>query len=213
MDPDRIAELLRPFASSIELPSNIYLQVARYLDLLLLWNSRTNLTAIREPEQIVTRHFGESLFAAHLLFGLPDSPGPTALADVGSGPGFPGIPIKLAFPGLRVTLIESRNKKATFLKELIRSLGLNDVEVFTGRAERWGHTVDTITLRAVERFETIVPISVKLLRPGGRICLLIGASQSVRAERSLGSAVSWQVEKTMPDDRNTLVKVGTLRSA
>lgn len=135
MESSRIARLLQPFAGA-ELAPDLLGKLDVYLELLMLWNARVNLTAIRDPEQIVTRHFGESLFAARQLFD-PAAP-PLALADVGSGAGFPGVPMKLWSPHLRLTLIESQNKKATFLREVIRALELPEAEVFCGRAEQWG---------------------------------------------------------------------------
>ena len=122
--------------------------MATYLDLLMRWNARTNLTAIREPEEIVRRHFGESLFAAANL----GEPVPDTLLDLGSGAGFPGLPIALAHPDLPVTLAESQNKKSTFLREAVRTLGLNNVEVWAGRAEALPATrrFHTVALRAVD---------------------------------------------------------------
>ncbi len=116
----------------------LVVQLQTYLDLLLRWNARINLTAIRDPEQIVTRHFGESLFAARVLRSAGALAPERPLADIGSGAGFPGIPIKLFAPELHVTLIESQNKKATFLREVIRTLGLSHIVVHCGRAENWG---------------------------------------------------------------------------
>jgi 16S rRNA (guanine527-N7)-methyltransferase len=126
LSADRIAELLADFYPS---PSGLLLsQLSTYLDLLLKWNARTNLTAIRHPEAIVRRHFGESLFtAAHL-------PPAESLLDIGSGAGFPGLPIQLAIPTLAVTLAESQGKKAGFLREAVRVLGL--------RTEVWGDRVE-----------------------------------------------------------------------
>src|SRR6202021_2800782 len=108
-------------------PSAILIpQLSLSPDLLLKWNSRTNLTAIRDPEEIVRRHFGESLFTGTQL------PEATTLLDFGSGAGFPGLPIQLLLPNLQVTLAESQNKKATFLREVIRTLGLR-TEVWAAR--------------------------------------------------------------------------------
>src|SRR3954468_7640963 len=122
MHAHRISELLAPFLGK-PLPDVQLAQFAAYLEILLRWNARMNLTAIRDPEQMITRHFGESLFAAQRLY--PHSPEPGArLLDIGSGAGFPGIPIKISAPEVDVTLIESQNKKATFLKEVIRTLDL-----------------------------------------------------------------------------------------
>jgi 16S rRNA (guanine527-N7)-methyltransferase len=123
-------------------------RLAQFLDLLVRWNARTNLTAIRSPKEMVRRHFGESLFAGgHLGDPLPDT-----LLDLGSGAGFPGIPIALLHPEIRVMLAESQNKKATFLREVVRSLGLRNVEVWAGRAEDLpsDRRFHTVTLRAVD---------------------------------------------------------------
>lgn len=190
----------------LSLPFGINEQLAAYLDLLLRWNAKTNLTAIRDPEQIVTRHFGESLFAAGVLFGQAKPQPGTMLADLGSGAGFPGLPIKLAFPALQVTLIESQNKKATFLKEVIRALKLDGIAVYSGRAEQWGKHADVVTLRAVERFESTLPIAAGLVAPGGRLCLLIGAGQ----RSSLANIPFWtsEVEKSVPNRPDSMVVVG-----
>jgi 16S rRNA (guanine527-N7)-methyltransferase len=143
-----ITDLLIPYIPTA--PATLYAQLSLYLDLLLKWNARTNLTAIRDPEEIVRRHFGESLFTAQHL-GMPESP-PDTLLDLGSGAGFPGLPIALLRPEIHVTLAESQNKKATFLREAVRTLSLQNVEVWPARAEtlplpRQFHTV---TLRAVD---------------------------------------------------------------
>ena len=207
MDPSRIAELLKSYIVGLDPPAGIYEQLAQYLELLLRWNAKTNLTAIREPEAIVTRHFGESLFAAGVLFG-PEPPKPgTTLADFGSGAGFPGVPIKLAFPDLSVTLIESQNKKATFLKEVIRTLRLDGIEVYGGRAEQWDKTADVVTMRAAERFEAALPVAARLVGSRGKLCLLIGKEQGGKVCDVL-SDFSWPVGETITNASNTMVKVG-----
>ena len=141
-----LISLLKPYLSPTErVPAALYAQLSAYLDLLLKWNSRTNLTAIRTPEEIVQRHFGESLFAGQHL-------GPyTTLLDFGSGAGFPGLPIAILRPDLSVTLAESQNKKATFLREVVRSLHLS-VEIWPARVETMPESrkFDVITLRAVD---------------------------------------------------------------
>src|SRR6266851_4493562 len=110
-----IADLITPYLP--DPPATLLSRLSTYLDLLLKWNARTNLTAIRDPEEIVRRHFGESLFAAQHL-----DPATPTLLDFGSGAGFPGLPIALFHPGIQVTLAESQNKKAAFLREAVRSL-------------------------------------------------------------------------------------------
>ena len=260
VESQQIAELLMSYIVGYAPPPRIYDQLKVYLDLLLRWNAKTNLTAIREPEQIVQRHFGESLFAAGVLFGaegpvpglsyraepersrdrvegpafsdnrqpatgnlLPSpgapliptvgmsgmrgvGPAATTLADLGSGAGFPGLPIKLAFPMLRVTLIESQNKKATFLKEVIRALQLEGIEVYCGRAEQWGQRAGVVTLRAVEKFESAVRVSSQILAVSGRLCLLISQEQ----KSTLADLADFEIEvvRNIPMANSSMVAVG-----
>jgi 16S rRNA (guanine527-N7)-methyltransferase len=209
METARITALLEPFLGGTPLSTNLTAQLQAYLDLLLRWNVRINLTSVRRPEEIVTRHFGESLFAARVLrdsgaFASPTGLTPT-LADVCSGAGFPGIPIKLFAPEVHLTLIESQNKKATFLREVIRTLGINGAEVFSDRAEEWSQLADVVTMRAAERFESALGTAAKLVAPHGHLCLLIGASQCGTAH-SLAPSFGWKVERAMPlADRRTVL--------
>ena len=147
-----IQSLLEPYLSPAEpIPGLLYAQLSTYLDLLLKWNARTNLTAIRDPEEIVRRHFGESLFAAQHLGSC------STLLDFGSGAGFPGLPIALLHPEINVTLAESQNKKATFLREVIRTLGLK-TEIWAARVETMpeSRTFGVVTLRAVDDMSTAI---------------------------------------------------------
>ena len=233
MNLKRIVELLQPFLTgpaprdlsfrggfspeeSAVLTEAQLQQIATYLDLLLRWNSRVNLTAVREPEQIITRHFGESLFAERHLFPNlsveQQPPVPPQLFDFGSGAGFPGLPIKIRAPYVELTLIESNHKKATFLREVIRTLDLGSAEVFSGRAEDFRHQANVVTLRAVERFERSVPIASGMVAPGGRLALLIGESQISRA-RIIGPAFRWQAPTPIPLSSNRLLLIGVKGSA
>jgi 16S rRNA (guanine527-N7)-methyltransferase len=172
----RIAAIVQPYLGSFSVPATLYPQLSAYLDLLLKWNARTNLTAIRDPEQIVTRHFGESLFAgAHLATKLSAS---AKLLDFGSGAGFPGLPIQLLLPSLQVTLAESQNKKATFLREVIRNLGLRTT-VHAARVETIpdADVFDAVTLRAVDNMEAAIAAAKPRLAPGG--CLVIFSAEAL----------------------------------
>jgi 16S rRNA G527 N7-methylase RsmG len=297
MDPARIVELLRPFLTpspaledlsfragfspeeSAGLAPSQLGQISTYIDILLRWNARINLTAVRQPEQIVTRHFGESLFAAHHLFpsarttrgqlpsavqaqprlapsvadlvpnsrvaaGLrptqaePSSPLPgghsfshagqpaekhQALApepnkqrpaniprviDVGSGAGFPGLPIKIYAPHVQLTLIESNQKKGAFLREVIRGLTLTNVDVFANRAERFLAQADVVTLRAVERFDAALPVAARLVIPSGRLALLIGQAQIGRA-RKLTPGFRWSDPLPIPLSSSRVLLIGS----
>jgi len=214
----RIAELLEPYLTRPRpasagkqqtLTQDQLKYISIYINILLRWNSRINLTAVREPEEIVRRHFGESLFTALYLFPEVDDQPPTHIIDVGSGAGFPGLPIKLWFPHARVTLIESNHKKAAFLREVIRAITLTAINVFSGRAEDYeespGHVV---TLRAVEKFATTLPTATELVAPGGRLALLIGESQCQKA-KGLKPLLQWDDAVGLPSSLNRVLLIGT----
>lgn len=162
----RIATLLAPYLSDFPTPPALSSQLSTYLDLLLRWNARTNLTAIREPEEIVCRHFGESLFCGIAI--TKQLPATANLLDFGSGAGFPGLPIQLLLPQLHVTLAESQGKKAAFLREAVRTLHL-PTEIWADRAESMPSTrqFDTVTLRAVDRMDQAVAAARPRVAPGG----------------------------------------------
>jgi 16S rRNA (guanine527-N7)-methyltransferase len=213
MHPARIAQLLQPFlpSSSLrQLTGPDLVNISTYIDILTKWNARINLTAIREEDEIVTRHFGESLFAASHLFPEPgalseNNPAPT-LADVGTGAGLPGLPIKLWAPQVSLTLIESNHKKATFLREVTRCLTLTNVNVQNARAATVQEKFDFVTLRAVERFGNILPISSNLVAPSGRLVLLISTAQVQEAVSTLH--LDWQPAIPVPGSRSRVLLVG-----
>jgi 16S rRNA (guanine527-N7)-methyltransferase len=188
---DRIASLIAPYVEDFPLPEGLISQLSAYLDLLLKWNAKTNLTAIRDPEQIVQRHFGESLFAGKHLLGRV-SAGATVL-DFGSGAGFPGLPIQLLLPELRVTLAESQNKKASFLREAIRTLGLR-TEVWAQRVESMPADArfDVVTLRAVDDMALALAAAEPRVAAGGWLVTL-SSEPAAGAERVLmpNSSQSW----------------------
>jgi 16S rRNA (guanine527-N7)-methyltransferase len=224
----RIAELLEPFLSNashaksgsrpgepaLVLSPSQLAHISTYVDLLIHWNSRINLTAIRDGEEIVTRHFGESLFAArHLFPGVSlvsaGMEGLVGLADLGSGAGFPGIPIKLWAPGIALTLVESSHKKATFLREVVRSLSLENVEIQNTRAEAITQTYDIVSLRAMERFADALRVAARLAAPHGRLALLIGSSQLIGAHSTLPQVI-WQPPVPVPQSRSRVLLIGKL---
>ena len=235
MELFRIAELLRPFleepvpflpdsklahsadsdstknAGALRALSPAQLKdISTYIDILCRWNARMNLTAIREPEQIVTRHFGESFFTARCLF--PSGNSEASVADVGSGAGFPGIPIKLWAPRISATLIESNQKKAVFLREVLRALTLADSAVQNARAESLPPgAFDVVCLRAVERFEMTLPVAAGLVKPGGLLALLLGAAQ-VGAASSILSNWKLSLPGAIPDSGSRVVLFGRPRA-
>ena len=235
MDTARIAALLEPFLLQ-PLPDDALGQISTYIDLLRRWNARINLTAVRDPEAIVTRHFGESLFLARHLFpepgplerseervgvagptrsrvpGTDHCPLPTdhcTVLDIGSGAGFPGLPVKIWAPAVSLTLVESNHKKAAFLREVARALTLTDVNVTTERAETIRlPPAHFVTLRAVERFETILPLVARSLGPGGRLALLIGSSQASLIP-TLVPNLRWLSPIAIPQSRSRILAITT----
>ncbi|NYZ63495.1 16S rRNA (guanine(527)-N(7))-methyltransferase RsmG [Luteimonas deserti] len=141
-----------------------------YLDLLARWNRTYNLTAIRDPREMVTRHLLDSLAMVPHVAGVP------TLADLGTGPGLPGIPLAVALPGLQVTLVESNGKKARFLREAVRTLRLANAEVAESRieaVERPG-AFAAITARALATLSDILAAGGHLPAPGGRLLAMKG---------------------------------------
>lgn len=192
---------MRPFA---EIGDERLRQTSMYIDVLLKWNQKINLTAIRDPQEIITRHFGESFFAAsHLL--PPDWRG--EVIDVGSGAGFPGLPMAMYSASAAVTLIESQGKKVTFLNEVIHLLGVKNAKVFHGRADEFPGRGDLVTLRAVEQFARVLPHIFKLVKAGGRLGLLIGESQLQAAEQLL-PGVRWEQPVRIPGGNSRFLCVG-----
>lgn len=199
-----LPELLSPFVSH-PLDSEKLEQLQLYLGLLLKWNARVNLTAVRDAEEIVQRHFGESIFAGEQL----KLDAARNLIDVGSGAGFPGLPIKIIAPHLHVTLIESQQKKATFLREVIRTLGLQNITVHAGRAEEVTTKSQIVTMRAVEKFKTVLPIAGAMVQNGWKLALLIGSAQGEIARKIL-TQFDWQHPVPIPESRARDVLIGIL---
>lgn len=232
MDTKRIAQLLEPFLQqppeSSPLDQMQLDQISTYIDLLQRWNARVNLTAIRQEEEIVTRHFGESLFLARHVFpkrmqdqdgpsiGQSLDPRPTTTSsqphvfDIGSGAGFPALPLKIWSPDIHLTLIESNHKKAAFLSEAARALGFANVNVITERAEvlvgRLGPQADVVTLRAVERFETVLPQAVSFLAPKGILAALITTAQT--SHLTAMTSLKWRPQIHIPESETRVLSIG-----
>lgn len=151
------------------LPAALAPRLERYLDLIARWNRAYNLTAVREPAQMATRHLLDSLSILPYLGAGP-------LADLGSGAGLPGIPLAIAWPELAVTLVEANGKKARFLREVQRELGLGNVRVEQSRAEALAEdgAYDCLTARAFGTLAELVRVGGHLLGPGGRLLAMKG---------------------------------------
>jgi 16S rRNA (guanine527-N7)-methyltransferase len=173
----KLEALLRSGAAELglTLEDRIVQGLGRYLDLLLFWNKRVSLTAVREPEAVIEKHFIDSLAV------VPHIPSAArSLGDIGSGPGFPGAVIALARPDLAVALVESIHKKAAFLGAIRRDLGLSNVTVHATRAEEWSrHTAppDVVVSRATWDLVEWLELGRTWVAPGG---VVIGMEGSTR---------------------------------
>jgi 16S rRNA (guanine527-N7)-methyltransferase len=204
MESERLSQLLRPYMQ-LPLEADMARALGLYLDLLLRWNAKLNLTAVRDADRIVQRHFGESVFAAEQL--LPASQQQGSVIDVGSGAGFPGLPLAMLRPQVNVALLEAHGKKATFLKEVVRTLKLTNVDVFFERAEQIQQQASLVTLRAVEKFSEVLPTAAALVANGGKLALLIGSAQ-IGSARELLPDWQFQPPVAIPHCESRVVLVG-----
>ena len=166
-----------------------------YLALLLRWNQAYNLTAIRDPREMLTKHLLDSLAMHGAVDGLAARGG--ALADLGTGPGLPGIPLAIAKPGLQVALVESNGKKARFLREAVRQLGLRNATVAESRIEAFDApaSFDAITARALATLPLILELGGHLLKPEGRLLAMKGV---VPQDEIAALPAGWAVEAITP---------------
>jgi 16S rRNA (guanine527-N7)-methyltransferase len=203
--PGRIAADLNAVLAESGLPvldPAIANRFETYLHLLIRWNSRTNLTAIRDEEGILRRHFLESIACASAL------PAEIAtLLDFGSGAGFPGIPIALCRPDIAVTLAESQGKKAAFLREAVRVLGI-EANVHGGRAESLGIHFECVTLRAVDKMEEAIQAASTLTAPGGWLAPLTTDAESGGIQAVAGPGFDWRPAVQIPGGNDRILLLG-----
>jgi 16S rRNA (guanine527-N7)-methyltransferase len=212
---ENIAVGLAPFGVHLATPQLEMIQ--KYVGALLLWNQKVSLTSLEDPLAIVSRHFGESIFAGRAL------PSETCrLADVGSGAGFPGLPLKIAFPDTKVVLIEPNLKKCAFLMEVITDLRLKGVQVFRGQYSAFreedesevpsgdSRGFDAICSRALGDYKALLQWSRRSIRHDGRVILLLGDEDAILLNRARN--LVWDSPIRIPESRRRVIAVGRLAS-
>lgn len=181
------------------------LQIQQYIKILLAWNDKVSLTAIRDPLEILYRHFCECMFAG---VSVPLEKG--RLADAGTGAGFPGLPLKIMRPGLQVFLIESNLKKATFLLEVIRELGLREAQVLVRRYEELGEEMaplDYVCSRALGEYGKFLDWAHSDAVAAKQVILWIGANDLPETRKNLNW--EWREPIPVPNSLRRLILVGT----
>ena len=203
LSDDQIARHLKLYGVTCMPP--LCEQIRAYVSLLLQWNLKISLTAVTDPAEIVKFHFGESMFA---VSSVPIFSG--RLADIGSGPGFPGLPIRMVATELDLTLVESNTKKATFLAEVVRAIKLDHVTVFRGRMDDLGADIapfDFVTARAFGQHDGLLRWAHAHLASSGKIVLWLGEDDA--ALLSQKQLWSWQPPLHIPGSQRRCLLVGS----
>ena len=212
-----IRRLLRTVASQLGLVlSDLQIQqLATHFALLLHWNRKINLTSIRRPEEIAVRHFEESLYLVKVMAqvgtGLPAGTESGLLVDVGSGAGFPGLPIKIACPAMSAVLLEPTLKKIAFLKEVFRQCGLDGIEARAERLEQAARgdlagRASLVTLRAVALTPELLADLKRLLAPDGRLALFLGEQDALTLAAS--AEMQWDSPAPIPHSERRVILLG-----
>lgn len=202
---DQISMFLAPFTTGIELSAAQLEQIRQYIELLIVWNRSVSLTAVEDRQEIVARHFGESLLA---VSAVPIRNG--RLADVGTGAGFPGLALKIACAELDLVLLEPNQKKCAFLNEVKRKLGLERVEVSRSRYEEYSldsnPRFDFVCSRALGDYGRLLRWAKTMLAPSGDVVLWVGEEDSIRVGRMKGW--SWELPIRIPESARRVIQVG-----
>jgi 16S rRNA (guanine527-N7)-methyltransferase len=198
--PPDLARTLETGLAELALDAALAAPLLAYLELLGRWNRTYNLTAVRDPGEMVVKHLLDSLAMHPFVDPLLASGG--ALADLGTGAGLPGIPLAIAKPGLQVTLVESAGKKARFLREAVRTLGLTHVRVAETRIEAFDEpgpaqfgNYAAITARALATLPLILELGGHLLRADGRLLAMKGAYP---ADEIAALPAGWALQESHP---------------
>lgn len=200
MTPEEFYELLKQ--QQIELTDRQQMQFERYFELLVEWNKKINLTAITEKKEVYLKHFYDSI--APILQGRIKNQN-IKLLDIGAGAGFPSLPMKILYPALDVTVIDSLNKRILFLNHLADELDLEKVHFYHGRAEDFAQDkdfraqFDIVTARAVARMQILAELTIPFLKVGGRLLALkaSNAPEELTEAKTALSLLFSKVEKNI----------------
>jgi 16S rRNA (guanine527-N7)-methyltransferase len=202
-----IKTLLIPYG--FEACTEVAEKIGGYVELLLKWNQKIALTTVTNPVEIVKFHFGESLFAIST-----GACGKSRLADVGTGPGFPGLALALADSSLQVSLIESNLKKCAFLAEIIRRLEIPNAIVLPKRMESLDSNVSGfhwVAARALGQFDKLLPWASKHLSPTGRVILWLGDSDARKISRE--PDWEWEAPVLIPGSERRFILMGSSKTS
>ncbi|MCD8844096.1 16S rRNA (guanine(527)-N(7))-methyltransferase RsmG [Staphylococcus gallinarum] len=191
----------------IELSEQQQQQFQTYYQMLVEWNEKMNLTSITEEHEVYLKHFYDSIAPSFYA----DFSQSMSLCDVGAGAGFPSIPLKIIFPNLKVTIVDSLNKRIQFLNQLADALGLQDVSFVHDRAETFGKGVyresyDIVTARAVARLSVLSELCIPLVKKGGQFIALKSAKGDEELEEAafgigvFGGKVIDKISYELPED-------------
>ncbi len=200
---EQIRHWLNPFSTAVTAVT--CRQVKLYAEKLVLWNKKVNLTSIREPKELIERHFGEAFFGASAI-----SVRSGLLVDVGSGAGFPGLAIKLILPEMQVKLLEPNAKKAAFLHEVVRSLEVERVQILRARMEDVRPaelSADYVTSRGLGARVELAEWARMALRPGGELLLWLGRQDAEKISKTPGW--KWKSSRLIPGSQRRVLLVGS----
>ncbi|QOD86110.1 16S rRNA (guanine(527)-N(7))-methyltransferase RsmG [Weissella viridescens] len=221
MNPEEFTAALRQ--NGVDLDDHQIEQFNKYYERLVAVNEHMNLTAITDQDEVYLKHFYDSLTLAFAYPKLQDQP--LNMIDVGAGAGFPSLPLKIVFPQLKITIIDSLNKRINFLSELVQELGLEDVTVVHARAEEFGgknsperEMYDVATARALARLNVLGELTLPFVKEHGVLLAMKGSQaqdeveQGKQAINTLGGKIQSEIDVTLPNgDPRTVIVIEKVR--
>lgn len=221
MNPEEFTAALRQ--NDVDLDDHQIEQFNKYYERLVAVNEHMNLTAITDQDEVYLKHFYDSLTLAFAYPKLQDQP--LNMIDVGAGAGFPSLPLKIVFPQLKITIIDSLNKRINFLSELVQELGLEDVTVVHARAEEFGgknsperEMYDVATARALARLNVLGELTLPFVKEHGVLLAMKGSQaqdeveQAKQAINTLGGKIQSEIDVTLPNgDPRTVIVIEKVR--